>query len=156
MLKFVKILFVIGFVAAIPLRIENDEESTVIPEVISIIKSESNQDADGSYNFVYESSDGSGREENAEIVNPGTEDEKIKITGSYKYIDADGQEVLVTYTADENGFVPISSIIPKEISDNALAAKDLPKLEHVQELAQDLVPPVEEEADYSNTEAYTE
>ncbi|XP_055919886.1 endocuticle structural glycoprotein SgAbd-9-like [Eupeodes corollae] len=134
MFKYIAILFFIGFVATVPIRIDDEEASaststtTVIPE-ISIIRSESNQDADGSYNFVFESSDGSFREENAQVINAGTDEESIKVTGSYKYTDANGQEVLVTYTADENGFVPVGTIIAKEISDNALAAKDLPKVE---------------------------
>lgn len=43
----------------------------------------------------------------------GAESPSISVQGSYKYIAPDGQEVEVTYIADENGFQPQGSHIPK-------------------------------------------
>lgn len=34
------------------------------------------------------------------------------VSGSYSYVSPDGQVITVTYTADENGFVPYGSHIP--------------------------------------------
>ncbi|TMW43870.1 hypothetical protein DOY81_011050 [Sarcophaga bullata] len=47
--------------------------------------------------------------------------------GSYKYIDEDGKEVEVFYTAGVNGFVPYGKTINEEISAVAEAAKICPK-----------------------------
>lgn len=34
------------------------------------------------------------------------------VSGSYSYVSPDGQVITVTYTADENGFVPYGTHIP--------------------------------------------
>lgn len=80
----------------------------------------------------YESGDGTVRKEEASVVDEGTEDEALEVKGSYKYINSEGEEVEVFYTAGKNGFVPYSSIINSEISAVAEAAKDLPKEEVVE------------------------
>jgi len=52
----------------------------------------------------------------------------------YSYIDANGDTVEVHYTAGKNGFVPIGTIIPKEITALAKAAADLPKVSEEDQL----------------------
>lgn len=37
----------------------------------------------------------------------------VVVHGSYKYISPDGTPIEVTYTADENGYHPVSSAIPQ-------------------------------------------
>lgn len=101
-------------------------------EVVAILKSEINKYKDGSYDLHYESGDGTVRKEEASVVDEGTEDEALEVKGSYKYINSEGEEVEVFYTAGKNGFVPYSSIINSEISAVAEAAKDLPKEEIVE------------------------
>ncbi|XP_043644927.1 endocuticle structural protein SgAbd-6, partial [Drosophila teissieri] len=96
-------------------------------EPVAILKSEINKHEDGSYDAAYESADGTSRSEGAVVVDKGTDDEALEVKGSYKYINEDGQEVEVFYTAGKNGFVPYGSIINPEITAVAEAAKDLPK-----------------------------
>ncbi|SPP74582.1 blast:Endocuticle structural glycoprotein SgAbd-9 [Drosophila guanche] len=96
-------------------------------EVIEILSSETNKFEDGSYNSQYSTADGTSRHEEASVVDKDTEDEALEVKGSYKYINEDGQEVEVHYTAGKNGFVPYGSIINPEITAVAEAAKDLPK-----------------------------
>ncbi|KDR12720.1 Endocuticle structural glycoprotein SgAbd-9, partial [Zootermopsis nevadensis] len=61
------------------------------------------------------------REEVGELKNVGTPEELQIVRGSYKYKDPEGNEIVVTYTADENGFVPqgahfpVPPAIPQEI-----------------------------------------
>lgn len=61
------------------------------------------------------------REEVGEFKNVGTPEELQIVRGSYKYKDPEGNEIVVTYTADENGFVPqgahfpVPPAIPQEI-----------------------------------------
>lgn len=101
-------------------------------EIVPILKSEINKHEDGSYDLHYEGGDGTVRKEEANVVDEGTEDEALEIKGSYKYINSEGEEVEVFYTAGKNGFVPYGSIINPEISAVAEAAKDLPKEELVE------------------------
>lgn len=115
------LIALIGFVASAPVEPEVEHK-----DVVPILRSERHHEEDGSWNFLYEGGDGSFREEKGLITPSHDEDEakKVSISGSYKYIDADGKEVEVHYTADENGFVPIGTNIPEAISNAAKAAHD--------------------------------
>lgn len=61
------------------------------------------------------------REEVGELRNLGTAGEVQVVRGSYRYKDPEGNDIVVTYTADENGFVPqgahfpVAPPIPQEI-----------------------------------------
>ncbi|EDV56511.1 endocuticle structural protein SgAbd-6 [Drosophila erecta] len=101
-------------------------------EPVAILKSEIIKKVDGGYNTVYEAADGTSRNEEAVVVDKGTDEEALEVKGSYKYINDEGQEVEVFYTAGKNGFVPYGSIINPEITAVAEAAKDLPKPEKVE------------------------
>ncbi|KAH8280453.1 hypothetical protein KR018_007747, partial [Drosophila ironensis] len=122
------VLAVLAFAGAQALPEERERE------VVPILKSEIFKSADGSYDSVYETGDGTSHNEKATVVDKGTEEEALEVKGSYKYINDQGQEVEVFYTAGKNGFVPYGSIINPEITAVAEAAKDLPKLEETQKL----------------------
>lgn len=62
--------------------------------------------------FRYESNDGQKKEEEAEVINQGTDQESIAVRGSYSYVGDDGQTYEVKYTADENGFQPEGEHLP--------------------------------------------
>lgn len=47
-----------------------------------------------------------------QLKNPGTSDEHLAVRGSYKYKDPEGSDIIVTYVADENGFVPEGAHLP--------------------------------------------
>ncbi|XP_055839974.1 endocuticle structural protein SgAbd-6-like [Episyrphus balteatus] len=127
-MKFVILLALVAFAYAAPVsEIEADETKEPIA---SVINSESSHDANGSYKFGFEDSNGTVREEHAVITDEGTEDEALEISGSYRYFDANGDEIEVKYTAGKNGFVPVGSIIPKEITEVADGAKNLPKTQY--------------------------
>ncbi|XP_018576797.1 endocuticle structural glycoprotein ABD-5-like [Anoplophora glabripennis] len=79
----------------------------------SKIVSHENNIGFGNYNFSYETSDGSHREEQAELKNPGTENEALAVHGSYTYVGTDGVTYKVTYVADENGYRASGEHIPK-------------------------------------------
>uniref|UniRef100_T1GES4 Larval cuticle protein LCP-17 n=1 Tax=Megaselia scalaris TaxID=36166 RepID=T1GES4_MEGSC len=123
MIKLIVVLAFIGFLAAGP------TQTTTKPSSIAILETSRKHDEDGSWNFSFKSSDGHTREEKSVVTDPGSKDEekKFSISGSYKYIDANGKEVEVHYTADENGFVPIGTGIPESISN---AAKGIDVYKH--------------------------
>ncbi|XP_034483004.1 larval cuticle protein 65Ag1-like [Drosophila innubila] len=97
--------FLIVFVAlfAVALAAHADTE---------IVRSESDVGPE-SYSYSFETSDGQSAQEQGELENPGSEHEAISVHGSYKYIGDDGQTYEITYVADENGFQPQGSHIPK-------------------------------------------
>ncbi|KAH8321478.1 hypothetical protein KR074_005960 [Drosophila pseudoananassae] len=97
-------------------------------EIVPVLKFETEKQPDGSFNFMYEGADQSYRQEKGVVENAGTDDEALEVSGSYRYIDADGNTVEVHYTAGKNGFVPVGTIIPNEITALAKAAADLPKV----------------------------
>ncbi|KAH8372945.1 hypothetical protein KR009_008551, partial [Drosophila setifemur] len=122
-------LFVFGALAIFCHALPVEPEREIVP----ILKSEIQKQDDGSYNARYESGDGTVREEEATVVDKGTDEEALEVKGSYKYINDEGQEVQVFYTAGKNGFVPYGSIINPEITAVAEAAKDLPKFSEKRE-----------------------
>lgn len=61
----------------------------------------------------YETSDGTSRQEQAELKNAGEENAALEVRGSYTWTAPDGQSYTVTYVADENGYRPEASHIPK-------------------------------------------
>lgn len=67
---------------------------------------ENNNNGDGSYHYAYETGDGIQAEEEGYLKNAGSQDEAQSAQGSYSYTAPDGQQVSVSYTADENGFRP--------------------------------------------------
>lgn len=102
------------------------DSTTEKKEVIPVLSFETDKKPDGSFSFSYEGGDRSFREETGVVENAGTDDEALEVSGSYRYIDSDGQEVEVHYTAGKNGFVPVGTNILSEISALARAAADLP------------------------------
>ncbi|XP_021932414.1 cuticle protein CP14.6-like [Zootermopsis nevadensis] len=93
------------------------QQTTPIP----ILRSAQNNDLAGGYSFSFETGNDITREEVGELKNVGTPEELQIVRGSYKYKDPEGNEIVVTYTADENGFVPqgahfpVPPAIPQEI-----------------------------------------
>ncbi|CAH1644267.1 unnamed protein product [Spodoptera littoralis] len=71
---------------------------------VEIVKQVDDVDVD-KYNFEFETSDGTSRQETGEYKND-TEQQGLVVRGSYKYVAPDGQHIAVTYLADKNGYQP--------------------------------------------------
>lgn len=112
--------------AAVAASIGNIESTTEKRPIIPLLSYERENNPDGSFKFQYEGGDKSFRQETANVVDAGTEDEALEVSGSYRYIDEEGRTVEVHYTAGKNGFVPYGTNILSEISAAAKAAADLP------------------------------
>ncbi|KAF5291024.1 hypothetical protein FQR65_LT11477 [Abscondita terminalis] len=68
---------------------------------------------DGSYQYSYETGNGIKAEEEGHARPGATEEEGGEVVrGSYSYTAPDGQVIEITYTADENGFVPQGAHLP--------------------------------------------
>lgn len=53
------------------------------------------------------------RTEEAEVKNPGTEDEILVVRGTISWFAPDGQQYTITFIADENGYQPTGDHLPK-------------------------------------------
>ncbi|CAH2075262.1 unnamed protein product, partial [Iphiclides podalirius] len=73
---------------------------------VQLVRFDSDNDGLGGYNFAFEQSDGTKKEEQGELRNAGKEDEFIAVKGSYSWVGPDGVLYTITYIADENGFKP--------------------------------------------------
>uniref|UniRef100_A0A1A9VCE9 Larval cuticle protein LCP-17 n=1 Tax=Glossina austeni TaxID=7395 RepID=A0A1A9VCE9_GLOAU len=100
------------------------QSTTEKHEIIPLLNYERVSNPDGSFSFSYEGGDNTHREETAHVVDAGTDDEALEVSGSYRYVDDQGQVVEVHYTAGKNGFVPVGTNILSEISAAAKAAAE--------------------------------
>ncbi|XP_073838770.1 larval cuticle protein 65Ag1-like [Musca autumnalis] len=65
-----------------------------------------------SFQYAFETSDGTKSEAEGHLNNQGTEQEGIAVRGSYSFVADDGQTYTVEYVADENGFQPQGAHLP--------------------------------------------
>jgi loricrin len=79
---------------------------------VPILRFDNNNNGDGSYNFAYETGDGIQAQEEGYLKNAGSQDEAQAAQGSFSYTSPDGQQISVSYTADENGFQPQGDHLP--------------------------------------------
>ncbi|XP_076640720.1 endocuticle structural protein SgAbd-6-like [Halictus rubicundus] len=77
------------------------------PQVELVQETPSDNIGLGNYNYGFQLSDGSFKQETAELVNGGTDGQFLKVQGSYSFVDpATNVAYTVKYVADENGFHP--------------------------------------------------
>ncbi|XP_055843598.1 pupal cuticle protein Edg-78E-like [Episyrphus balteatus] len=95
MFKFVLLVAIVGFSAVAAIDSEIGAETKTLENVIS--------PAGESFHYAFQTSNG------IDINSAG--DAKV-ISGAYKYVSPEGQNVLLTYTADENGYHPSGDLLP--------------------------------------------
>ncbi|KAH8371649.1 hypothetical protein KR093_008370, partial [Drosophila rubida] len=79
---------------------------------IPILSFVNENDGDGNYHFSYETGNGIKAQEEGTVKNKGSENEIPSVMGSYTYTNPEGELVEISYTADENGFVPSGAALP--------------------------------------------
>ncbi|XP_049866007.1 larval cuticle protein 1-like isoform X1 [Pectinophora gossypiella] len=83
-----------------------------------IVRSEFEQQPEGSYVYSFETDNGINRQENGEVKEALDEENKphnvVVVRGSYSYTDPEGNPQTITYVADETGFHAEGDSIPKE------------------------------------------
>ncbi|XP_076276223.1 endocuticle structural protein SgAbd-6-like [Lasioglossum baleicum] len=83
------------------------------PEVALVKETPSDNVGLGNYNYGFELSDGSSKQEVAELVNGGTDGHFLKVRGSFSFVDpVSNVPYTVNYVADENGFHPEGEHLP--------------------------------------------
>ncbi|TDG50803.1 hypothetical protein AWZ03_002792 [Drosophila navojoa] len=100
---------------------------------IPILSFVNENDGDGNYRFSYETGNGIKAQEEGTVKNKGSANEIPSVMGSYTYTNPEGELVEISYTADENGFVPSGAALPTpppipEAIAKALAAQGISPL----------------------------
>ncbi|CAK1604160.1 unnamed protein product [Parnassius mnemosyne] len=90
--------------AALALACALPQEHNQAKSPVEIVKQDSEINVNG-YNFEFETSDGTYRQEQGDYKND-TEQQGLSVKGSYKYVAPDGQHIQVTFVADKNGYQP--------------------------------------------------
>lgn len=81
---------------------------------IVITRSENENNGDGTFRWVSETSDGSKHEQSGYLKDGPDPQAPIQvIQGAYSYYSPEGQLIQVQYIADENGFQPVGDHLPK-------------------------------------------
>ncbi|XP_056629908.1 pupal cuticle protein 20-like [Diorhabda sublineata] len=74
---------------------------------IPILRLDNNNEGEGTYHYQYETGNGISAQEQGDARGDGT-----KSNGGFSYTSPEGQQIRLTYTADENGFHPEGSHLP--------------------------------------------
>ncbi|OXA49959.1 endocuticle structural glycoprotein ABD-4 [Folsomia candida] len=82
------------------------------PEDVTIVRQENENNGDGTYRYVWETSDGTKHEESGYLKPNGNEDPIQVAQGNYQYYSPEGELIQVQYLADENGFQPEGAHLP--------------------------------------------
>ncbi|XP_061710362.1 endocuticle structural protein SgAbd-6-like isoform X1 [Cydia pomonella] len=108
------LVLVVGAAAALE---KQDAQSQILEETYF-------NDGSGNYRFSFKTSNGLYRTETGQLTTNYDSSQKYIVRGSYSYIDPDGNEVVVHYIADENGYVIVKPVPtgPASISTGVLAS----------------------------------
>ncbi|CAH1391062.1 unnamed protein product [Nezara viridula] len=77
-----------------------------------ISQSQDGPNPDGTYQFSYQSGDGTSAQEQGYLKNPGTPDEGQAAQGAFSYTAPDGQVISLQYLSDDGGFQPQGAHLP--------------------------------------------
>jgi len=115
------LIVIIGCAFAAPQQQQLQQQRTG-PE-ITILRYENENNGDGTYSYLYETSDGTSAAQKGYLKPPpaGEEDPIQVAEGYYAWVSPEGQQFKLDYLADEQGyqpkadFLPTSPPIPEEI-----------------------------------------
>lgn len=81
------------------------------PEPIPILRQDSQINGDGSYQYSFETGNGISADQKGDLKKVGDVD-AIEVHGQFQYPGEDGQNIQLTYVADENGYQPQGAHLP--------------------------------------------
>ncbi|CAK1547311.1 unnamed protein product [Leptosia nina] len=79
---------------------------------IPIVKYENVNNGDGTYRFSYETGNGIQAQESGAPRAQGPEGPAVTAEGGFSFRTPEGQQISLSYTADENGFHPVGDHLP--------------------------------------------
>ncbi|KAF7286188.1 hypothetical protein GWI33_007148 [Rhynchophorus ferrugineus] len=81
-------------------------------EYAPILSQESELNADGSYRWSYQSGDGSAQQQTGQVKQIRGSEPTLDVQGSASWYDPEGNLHQLSYTADENGYLPYGPDVP--------------------------------------------
>jgi hypothetical protein len=90
---------------------QQQQQIDIKKQNVPILALQNNLQHDGTFNYNYESGDGSKAEQNGQLRYVG-ENAGEAIQGQFSYEGDDGQTYSIQYTADENGYRPVGAHLP--------------------------------------------
>ncbi|XP_047511956.1 larval cuticle protein LCP-17-like [Pieris napi] len=102
-----------------------DVSHIVTPDYqVPIVKSNFDSKPDGTgFNYAYEAGNGIVQEAQGVVKNPNSEAATLEVTGNVKYTAPDGTPVELYYIANEAGYQPTGSHVPK-VPEHVLRAQE--------------------------------
>ncbi|CAK1580051.1 unnamed protein product [Parnassius mnemosyne] len=87
--------------------------ATVSDQEANIVRSNFDHDAEGGYQFAYETDNGITAQADGKITVLSENSTAHQVQGSVSYVSPEGKTIEITYVADENGYRPEGSHIPQ-------------------------------------------
>nr|CAD7423270.1 unnamed protein product [Timema monikensis] len=91
-----KVVFVCLALVAIALCAPQNPKDVTVLQYVNDVR------PDG-YDLLFETSDGTLRQETGVLKNPGTDNEIWEVVGKYKWVSPDGEEHIMDFVANEEG-----------------------------------------------------
>ncbi|CAG9768703.1 unnamed protein product [Ceutorhynchus assimilis] len=82
------------------------------PKQAQIIRSESDIQPEGSYQFAYETDNGISAQEQGNIQPQGPEQALKSVQGQFQFLTPENEQIQISYVADENGYQPTGNALP--------------------------------------------
>ncbi|KAK7867373.1 hypothetical protein R5R35_008917 [Gryllus longicercus] len=101
MMKLVALACLVALAAARPQK----------PSDIQIVRLDSDVGFDGTFQYAYETSDGTQAQQEGRLKQIGAEAGEA-VSGSFSHKTPEGEQISLTYVADENGFQPQGAHLP--------------------------------------------
>ncbi|KAJ2946985.1 hypothetical protein O0L34_g16330 [Tuta absoluta] len=80
-------------------------------EPVPILRQDSEVNGDGSYQYAYETGNGISADQKGDLKKVGEVD-AIEVSGQYQYPGENGENIQLSYVADENGYQPQGAHLP--------------------------------------------
>ncbi|XP_068630406.1 endocuticle structural glycoprotein SgAbd-8-like [Battus philenor] len=80
-------------------------------EPIPILRQDSQINGDGSYQYSFETGNGISADQKGDLKKVG-DGEALEVQGQFQYPGDDGQNIQLSYVADENGYQPQGAHLP--------------------------------------------
>jgi hypothetical protein len=110
------IIFIIGSLIASSLAQQHNQQNhqqqqqvDIKKQNVPILALQNNLQHDGTFNYAFESGDGTKAEQNGQLKYVDQENAGEAIQGQFSYEGDDGQTYSIQYTADENGYRPVGA-----------------------------------------------
>lgn len=91
---------------------QQQQQVDIKKQNVPILAYQNSLQHEGTFNYAFESGDGTKAEQNGQLKYVDQENAGEAIQGQFSYEGDDGQTYSIQYTADENGYRPVGAHLP--------------------------------------------